>query len=170
MPRYPRNAPFSWPHTLRCQYVVIFSWPSTVRITSHRSQVAVLKSFCFSGLSPSVENAAASCDCHQPYALVHTAFFLNSGRTLRDSRVARRTRTQDRVMHLTELCCVWKDHLDQKGVKTVNRRFCRTTDVWPASDNCFLMSLLFTWNAASVTIYFKFVFFYTWTGLSPLNV
>lgn len=25
---------------------------------------------------------------HQPYALVHTAFFLNSGRTLKDSRVA----------------------------------------------------------------------------------
>lgn len=29
---------------------------------------------------------------HQPYALVHRAFFLNSGRALKDSRVAKGTK------------------------------------------------------------------------------
>ena len=31
-------------------------------------------------------------ELHQPYALVHTAFFLNSGRILKDSRVAEGTK------------------------------------------------------------------------------
>lgn len=136
MSRCARNAPLAT-HMVRCQFVAIFSWPPMVRTTSHWSQIAVLESFSFSGPSPSVENIVGSCDCHQPYARVHTAFFLNSGRTLKDSRVARRTRTQERLIHLIELCCVWKNHFDQKGVKTVNRTMCRTIGVWHASDNCF---------------------------------
>lgn len=53
---------------------------------------------------------------HQPYALVHTAFFLNSGRTLKDSRVAKGTK--NKVHCCIQWNCICKGHLDQKGIRT----------------------------------------------------
>lgn len=52
---------------------------------------------------PPVHVAGYHKTAHQPYALVHTAFFLNSGRALKDSRVAKETK-QSAQLHLERSC------------------------------------------------------------------
>lgn len=79
--------------------VATLSWPRGASWTQ-----ILRNSFHSCGFPLSAENVAGySKTVHQPYALVHTAFFLNSGRTLKDSRVAKGTRKQSALLHLVEL-------------------------------------------------------------------
>lgn len=66
----------------------LFSCHLTLCIVFWQSQTSVLKNFFHFYGCPHPAEAAAITNLHQPYALVHTAFFLNSGRTLKDNRVA----------------------------------------------------------------------------------